>query len=204
MRATIRVRAFALVAIGALAGAAFAASASATPATPPTPVTGVGTLACHTAGRVTFNPPLATGGTATTETVTLKANLVHCTGTGDGATVRTGKATATVTLATNDCSVLATLTSGTLSTAVVWKTTMGSAPLTDSTVDFTAGTLGTSASGKGTLSLTGSATAGSFSGDAASANVTASRSVASIGMGCAHGTLRGLTFNSARSTASLG
>jgi hypothetical protein len=201
VHARFGLRVFGLVATVALGTALLVGSAGADVAVP---VTGVGTGSCHAAGRVTFNPPLATGGTATSETISLRANLVHCTGTGDAVTVRRGTATATVTLATNDCAALAALTSGSLSTTVVWKTTMGSPALVSSTVTFTSGTMGTTASGKPTLSLVGSTTAGSFSGDPAAANVVVSQSLTAIGNACAHGRLRGLTFSAAASTASLG
>jgi hypothetical protein len=194
-------RTFGVVGIGVLASAMFvgAASADIVP-----PITGVGTVACQTAGRVTFDPPLAVGGTATTETVTLKANLVHCTGTGDGATVKSGKATASVTLGTNDCTQLATITSGSLSTNVVWHTVRHAPKLVDSTVDLTSGTVGLSPAGKATLSLAGSATAGSFSGNAAAVDTSVAQAVKSIANRCVHGNLKGLTFRASASSASLG
>jgi len=199
---TRRLRMFGAVAIGALASALFVSAAGADPV-PVTPITGVGTVACQTAGRVTFDPPLATGGTATTETVTLKANLVRCTGTGDGATVRSGKATATVTLTTNDCTALASITSGSLSTTVAWHTVMHSAPLVPSTVDLTSGSVAITPAGKATLTLAGSASAGSFTGDTAAVATSVAQSLRAIGNGCAHGTLRGLTFRAVTSSASL-
>jgi hypothetical protein len=200
MRARGGFQLFGIVAAGALVGAMFVGTAG---AAPPVPITGTGTVSCRAAGRVTFSPPLATGGTATSETLSVKANLLHCTGTADGATVAMAKVTGTATFGTNDCAVLGALTSGSLSTTVQWKTKGGSAKLADSTVVYTAGTGGTNANGKSTLSLTGTTTAGSFNGTAAAANVVVSQATRAIGNACAHGTLKGLTVNASGSTVAL-
>jgi hypothetical protein len=89
-----------------------------------------------------------------------------------------------------------------VSSTVAWKN-HGPSPLASSTVVFTSGSGGTNTAGKATIALSGSVTAGSFSGNAA-ANLTVAQSLTSIGKQCAHGHLRGLTSAAASSTLSLG
>jgi hypothetical protein len=168
-------------------------------AKPAPPITGTGTVSCKATGKLIFATPLVNGGTASNVPVTVRANLVGCTGTLDGATVSMGKATGTATLATNDCSSLSAV--GPFDVTVKWKTTGHSPHLDNSTVSLSA-TLDTS-SGQAVIDATGSATAGSFTGDAAAAHAVVTKSLTALGNACAGKGLRSVSFAASSSTASL-
>jgi hypothetical protein len=166
------------------------------------PVTGVGTVSCVLTGHLGFNPPLANGGTATTETVTVVGNLNGCSGTGDGALVAHGKATGAVILSTNDCSGVESALSA-VTTTVKWKTTTGSPKLASTTVDLTSGSATINSSNKLQLDASGSATAGSFSGDTASVTAVVTQSLKSLAKACTNANLKAVSFAASASSASL-
>jgi hypothetical protein len=168
-------------------------------ASPKPTITGTGTVSCKVAGKVTFTPPLVNGGT-TAATATLKANLVGCTGSGDGATISTGKATGTVSLATNDCAALASIPA--FDVTVHWKTTGGAPQLVDTTVSFSGATTDTS-SGSAVVDASGSASAGSFAGTSAATHDVVTRSLASLSNACSHRGVRKVNFAASNSTAAL-
>jgi hypothetical protein len=201
MNAPTRACLAALLAAG-LGTAIAAVPAVASPAPPP-PITGSGTVSCAVVGRLVFSPPLANGGTATSDTATLIANTNGCSGTGDGATIARGHVAGSVTLPSNDCT---NLTSGSLPNLVAnvaWHVKLHSPKLAASQVTFIGMTVSVLPSGKAQATLSGSDTGGSFNGDAAAASVTISQSLKAIGNACANGTLAHVNFAAANSTASL-
>jgi hypothetical protein len=182
----------------ALTFASFAVPSGAT-----APKVGAGTVGCRVVGRLLFTPPLSATGGATSETVTVGANLVGCHGTGDGATIASGKALGTMTTSSNQCSSFLGATTNPLTARVDWKSAGHAPKLAATTVVYTASNLTGNASNKLQLAETGTATAGSFAGDAASATAVITRALAAVDNACNKGHLASLTFSAAASSASL-
>jgi len=156
------------------------------------PVVGTGTVSCAISAHFFFDPPLSSPGTATTETITVTANLKGCSGAGDGARITKGKVTGTATAASNDCSTLAGTHATNLTTTTVWKTTKNTPALVNTSTAFESTTGVVDGSGKVRLSATGSVTSGSFSGDSASVSAALSKSMTSIGNACLKGKLKSI------------
>ena len=128
------------------------------------PIDGAGTVTCNVTGTLTFDPALSANGPAVPTTVTLKAHLAGCTGTGDGANVKSGTATVSGQSPTNDCAtVLLAKPSGSRSGPLRWVAQPHTPKLNPSTIEFDGGS---SSQGPPIIAdAAGSSTAGSFSGD---------------------------------------
>jgi hypothetical protein len=191
---TLKRHAAALVCIFSLIGIATAGPAAATGKV------GVGTLKCHISGKILFNPPLKTGGTAA-ETITVKTTLKSCTGTKDGATVTGGTAKGTTTRPNNDCGGLAGTNTTPLLATTHYTVGTGDPALANSKVKYTSTT--GNPTDPPTFVATGTVTGGSFKGDAAKANATIKQSLATIGAECNGTGVSVLTFNVTKSIATL-
>ncbi len=177
---------------------------TAAPAGAVTPVAGVGTVGCHVGGGFTFKPALVAGGTVAT-TVTFHTALKTCTGTGDAVNVIGGTSKVVKSLPTNDCqTVLQSADASQPQSGVLkWRVLRGTTPLVPSTITFTSGTADTGP--PITADATGSSTAGSFLGDAATAHLQLKQTVSTITARCLSTTgLTGLTFDPTASTFTLG
>ena len=167
------------------------------------PVVGTGTVSCAISAHFSFDPPLSSPGTATTETITVAANLKGCSGTGDGTRITKGKVGGTATAAGNDCSVLAGTHATNLTTTTVWKTTKNTPTLANTSAAFASTTGVADGNGKVRLSATGTVTSGSFSGDSASVSALLSKSLNSIGNACLKGKLKAVGTVASGSSVSL-
>jgi hypothetical protein len=165
----------------------------------PPPVTWSGTVSCKVNAKISYSPPLRAGGTATSETITLKTKLFDCTGTVDGARVANGKSTVVTTASTNDCTAVLTAPGGGVPGDIAWKSS--NPKLNPSTVVLGPGT--TSQGPPITVDSTGSATAGSFNGDTAHSHSVISQSLAYIQKKCSTTGLKALHINPSGSTFSL-
>lgn len=170
----------ALAMLGMVAGPAIPAGAAAPP-----PKDAVGTLSCKVKGSLKFSPPLITDGDVPT-TATLKTTLSNCTGTGDGAKIKGGSSLSVYGVEKNDCKIYFNPATPftTRSGQIKWKVVSGwKQKYNNSTITFTAGT---GAAGPPIYSdQSGSATAGSFNGDAAAAHAAIKQTALQIGKSCA-------------------
>ena len=128
------------------------------------PIDGTGTVSCSLAGKLSFSPPLSALGNPVATTVTLRAVLTNCSGTGDGANVVRGIVNVSGQSPTNDCLTLLTnAQSAARSGPLRWVTARGTPRLNPSTIELD--TAAFSAGPPITVDTGGSATAGSFAGD---------------------------------------
>ncbi|MEY3362104.1 MAG: hypothetical protein RL531_1823 [Actinomycetota bacterium] len=194
-----RVRTVSIISAGLLAASMFGGVAGAED--PPAAATG--TVSCRLVGRMTFTTPLAAGGTAAT-TANFKGLAVGCTGTDGGAVVKRGVITASVDLAANDCAALVTPGAITLAGSVRWKTVAAAAPIADTTVSLGGFTADPASLLKPLYAGTGSASAGSFSGQSIASTLSVSQSIAAITNQCAGARLRGFTVRASLSTIAIG
>jgi hypothetical protein len=192
-------RTAAIVSAGLLAATVFSGVAGAED--PPAAATG--TVACRLVGRMTFSTPLANGGTTAT-TATFTAKAAGCTGTDGGAAVKFGVVTGTVSLPANDCAALTTPGAITLDTTVHWRTTGGAPAIADTTLSIGTFTGDPASLLKPKYSATGSASAGSFSGQSVSATMAVSQAFTAIGQQCQAGRLRGFTVRASQSRLEIG
>lgn len=168
---------------------------------PPSP--GTGTVSCRLVGRLTFTTPLATGGTSAT-TANFTGLAVGCTGTDGGASVRRGVVTATVALPANDCAALAAPGATSLAGSVRWKTASGAASIADSTISISGITADPTSLLKPKYTATGTASAGSFSGQSIAWTMSVAQSYAALAKQCERGSLRGVTVRASQSSVAIG
>jgi hypothetical protein len=177
---------------------------AAAPAGAVTPVVGTGTVSCHVGGGFTFQPALRVGGSTPTNVIFHTA-LSLCTGTGNGVNIKGGSSRVVGTAATNDCATVlqSAQASGPQSGVLKWRVLLGTPPLVPSTITFTSGS--SSLGPPITADAGGSATAGSFNGDVATAHVQLRETVSSITTKCLSATgLPAIHFVVASSTFTLG
>ena len=190
-----------VVGVALLGGATLVAPAGAV--TPP-PVNGVGTVTCSVKATLKFSPALRYPGTVQPTTITLVSNLTLCSGTGDGARIKSGKSTVITTADTNDCITL--LNSGQAGNGtgdIKWTILPHTSPkLLNSTVTFTSTSVN-----PGPPSITndssGSTTAGSFNGDPAAAHSVLKQTFAQLSKSCTTNGLSTITIISPGSTFTL-
>jgi hypothetical protein len=185
--------------VGALVFAAVPASAGA----PPVNGTGkVGT--CATTGQIAIKPALVTGGTATSSATKIKTKppkgaVGPCPGaTGDGLDVVSAQSSGVSTGTGNDCGTLLGSQPSNLVLTVKWKMskTAVNKKIAPSTITIATQTGGVSVTppAHGQFDVTGSVTAGSFSGDAVSATVITDQDLTEIGAACGGKGLKKITF----------
>jgi len=180
---------------GLLLGALMVGSASAdTVLTDAVPTVGVGSVSCRIVGQMKFSTPLVNGGIEAS-TTTVKAAAVRCSGTGDGATVASGRVTSVMLQATNDCLA----PPSTIDATIVWKTRAGAPALADSTIALNVRSRSVGTNGKPILDDAGTVTSGSFTGGAITTTLALTASSTNVGRACENGTLKRLTFSAAQS-----
>jgi len=194
-----RVRVVSIISAGLLATTMFAGVAGAED--PPPAATG--TVSCRLVGRMTFTTPLASGGTSAT-TANFRGLAVGCTGTDGGAAVKRGVVTASVDLAANDCAALTSPGAITLDGSVRWKTAAAAGTIADSTISIGGFTPDPTSLLKPRFSASGSASAGSFSGQSITSTMSVSQSIAAITNQCGGARLRGFTVRASQSTLVIG
>lgn len=175
---------------GLLLGALMVSSASADIV----PTVGVGSVSCRFVGQIKFSIPLVNGGTEAS-TTTVKAAAVRCSGTGDGASVASGRVTSVMARATNDC----TAAPATIEATVAWNTRADAPALADSTITFDARSRSVGANGKPILDNAGTVTSGSFAGGAITTTLALTASSTNLERACVNGTFRRLTFSASQS-----
>jgi len=180
---TRRTRVFAGVTAALVLGGIALAGPTAARMMAPPPIDGTGTVTCNVNGSLGFDPPLQASGTATVETVTLRAHLTQCSGTGDAVNIKTGSALVSGTTTSNDClTVLTTPPTEARSGPLKWVVMPHTQKLNPSTIQFTS--LAHSQVPPITIDTGGSATAGSFAGDPAVGHSVVRDSVTSITKRC--------------------
>ena len=203
MKSTFARRFISLTSASLLFGALLVGPASAEDV-PVVPVVGTGAVSCRFAGQIRFLPGLVNGGIETAVTATIRAKAVKCSGTGDGASISSGRLDAVVALPSNDCAALSALTTTSIGATIAWKT-RGTAPaLEPTTVSLTSLIQSVSVSGKTVADTSGTATGGSFGGVAVNASMGISRSTNSLANACANGSLNSVTFSASRSRINVG
>ena len=151
-------------------------------AVPTPPKDGVGTVSCaKVTGSLKFSPALTYPGTQPT-TITFTTVLNGCTGTGDGANVRSGKSVQTINAPTNDCLSLLNAAGQPRSGTLKWMSKPYTHSLTASTVDLTSGT-GTQGPPI-SVDSSGSVSAGSFTGNSVTAHTIVKETLAALTAKC--------------------
>ena len=151
-------------------------------AVPTPPKDGVGTVSCSkVSGSLKFSPALTYPGTQPT-TITFTTVLNGCSGTGDGANVRSGKSVQTINAPTNDCLSLLNAAGQPRSGTLKWMAKPYTHALTASTVDLTSGS-GTQGPPI-TVDTNGSVSAGSFTGDTVTAHTIVKETLALLTAKC--------------------
>jgi hypothetical protein len=165
-------------------------------------IDGTGTVGtCPTAGSIAIKPALVTGGTSpnalSVKTKTPKGSACSG-GTGDGANVISAASKGGGTGTTNDCATLVGSQPSNLSLTIKWKTAKGTSKLNPSTISITTqtGSISTTPANHGQFDVTGTVTAGSFSGANVSATIVTDQDVAEIGTACGGKGLKKITFGS--------
>ena len=153
-----------VVGLALAAGTAMAGPLGA--ATPP--IVGSGTVSCSVKATLSFAPPLKYPGTTQPTVITLKSTLSGCTGTGDGANIKSGKTVVVHTVEDNDCLNRLEGTPTDQSGDIKWSVLAHTPKQANSTITFTAATKNDGP--PISIDSTGSATAGSYNGDAAAAH----------------------------------
>jgi hypothetical protein len=157
-------------------------------------VDGAGSVGtCATTGKIGLKPALVgfpnpdTSPPDTVKVQTKNPKNVVCTGTrtGDGANVVSASSKGGGTTPHSSCSALAGTTSSTLTLTVKWKTVKGTPKLNPSTITTTSQTGGVSGDGMhGTFDITGTVTAGSFTGDSVTAHVETDQLLSDVLAAC--------------------
>lgn len=180
---------------GLLLGALMVSSASADIVpTDVVPTVGAGSVSCRFVGQMKFSTPLVNAGIEAS-TTTINARAVKCSGTGDGATVASGRVTSVMVRATNDCGAAA----ATIEATIAWKTRAGAPALADSTITLDVRSRSIGTNGKPILDDAGTVTTGSFTGDSITTTLALTASSTNLGRACENGTLSRLTFSAAKS-----
>ncbi|HMD47397.1 MAG TPA: hypothetical protein VKG43_14620 [Acidimicrobiales bacterium] len=160
------------------------------------------TIACSTfTGSLKFSPPLVSGGSASSDTITVKGALSNCTDGSSLLTGATGKLGGTLTGTSNNCLSLLGSQAVTGSLTIKWKTTPKSTPTSsvdtpNSTTGVTAGADGNSAfviPGSTPSSSTG-AFQGNDNGASGSAYADTGETPTQLGAACAGKGIKKLTL----------
>ncbi len=175
------------------------------------PMAGTGTVGtCTFTGKAKIKPKLINGGTTTPVITKLKGTLSNCTGgSGDGATVTSGKVKGQITSANNnDCAGLAVNGLAPFTASIKWKVSPGSPKLLPTTVNFAASPpsainlLGPNGSIQ--ITLTGvNAAGGSFVGNPVSSTATTDEKLADFLTACGAKGLKGFTFTGVNGPSTL-
>ena len=157
---------------------------------------------CATVGQIKIKPALVNGGTSPGGLKVKTAGTTACSGgTGDGANVISSKGKGTATTTTNDCASLAGSQPSNLMLTVKWKTTKGTPKLNPSTISITGqtGSASSTPPNHGEFQVTGTVTAGSFSGDTVSGTIITDQDLNEILAACGAKGLKKITFGLAPS-----
>jgi hypothetical protein len=162
-------------------------------------VNGTGTVGtCPTTGKISIKPGLVNGGTSP-DTLKIGAKNpkgVNCSGgTGDGAHVISGTSKGTGSNTANACATLNGTQSSNIMLTVKWKTDNGT-KLNPSTLSLTSQTGGISPNVHGQFDVTGTVTAGSFTGDNVSAHIETDQDLVEVANACAGKGLKKISFGS--------
>lgn len=175
-------------------------SSSSTTSSTSAPMVATGSITCSGTGTVTFDPPLAKGGTSISETVTIVIAATACTTSGSNVSKVTGAtSTLTIQLASNACSVLGA--SNAASGTPTWTARWTPSSIENSMVTFSGHQIVTNSAGDvgfvfpnsgGTASVMGSF-AGNDNGASSSASSYTDMSAANVLSTCRASGLPSLT-----------
>ncbi len=165
-------------------------------------IDGTGALGtCAVVGQISIKPALVNGGTTPTAiAVKLKSPkgaTAPCPGaTGDGANIVAASGKGSGTGTNNDCSGLIGSQPSNLTLTVKWKTAKGTPKLNPSTITITTqtGGLSTTPPGHGQFDVTGTVTAGSFTGDSVSSTIITDQDVTEILAACGAKGIKKISF----------
>jgi hypothetical protein len=167
-------------------------------------IDGTGSIAtCPARGSIKLKPALVTGGSEVGAVKFIAKSSGLCSGgTGDGATIVGVKAKATGTTAANTCTDLSGAASSDLALTFKYKVTKGSPKLNPSTATFSIAPSGLSEDGSQTFYLSGTITAGSFTGAQVTAVVDSDEPAATLLAQCGEKGIKKITFGDDEATSS--
>lgn len=185
------------------AGLLYAAATVMTGAAMAAGIDGTGTVGtCPVTGQIKIKPALKTGGTDP-GALKVKGKGTCSGGTMDGATIASMKVKGTGTTTSTDCVNLVGVQPADIEATVKWKVSPGSDKLNPSTIKFTSQTGGVTMDGHGSFDVTGTVTAGSFTGNPVTAHIETDLPVADILTACGAKGVKKIVFTNPNSNVSF-